>query len=181
MRSIQDCLARKLWNFKRKMEDNLIQVSGTHCRCAVIDVVMDKYQNTCQSVNLTGFADVVMDFPDNDIPTSTMSSNSSYESQGNVIHMYDLLPISAYFKNGDIKKYNIRKDSIILLKLRNFDDTFQVLKLQIVDAISKGNASSGVYHHNFIVAPITSYELLNDSIFKSVTEEILNSNDWEIN
>ena len=178
MRSVQDCLARRLWKFKRKMEDINIRISGTRCRCALINVIMDKYHNTCQSVELSGFVDVVMDFPDNDIPTSTMNSNSSYNSQNNVIHMYDLLPISAYFKNEDIKKYNIRKDSVIVLKLRNFDDSFQVLKLQIVDAVSKGNASSGVYHHNFIVAPITSYELQNDSNFKEIVEEVLNLNDW---
>ena len=148
------------------------------CRCAIINVIMDKYQNTCQTVDLSGFADVVMDFPDNDIPTSTMNSNSSYESQSNVMHMYDLLPISAYFKNEDVKKYNIRKDSVILLKLRNFDDSFQLLKLQITDAISKGDASSGTYHHNFIVAPITSYELLNDVEFKSIVEEAERTDDW---
>ena len=178
MRSIQDCLSRKLWKFKRKMEDTFINISGTRCRCAIINVIMDKYQNTCQTVDLSGFADVVMDFPDNDIPTSTMNSNSSYESQSNVMHMYDLLPISAYFKNEDVKKYNIRKDSVILLKLRNFDDSFQLLKLQITDAISKGDASSGTYHHNFIVAPITSYELLNDVEFKSIVEEAERTDDW---
>lgn len=178
MRSIQDCLSRKLWKFKRKMEDTFINISGTRCRCAIINVIMDKYQNTCQTVDLSGFADVVMDFPDNDIPISTMNSNSSYESQSNVMHMYDLLPISAYFKNEDVKKYNIRKDSVILLKLRNFDDSFQLLKLQITDAISKGDASSGTYHHNFIVAPITSYELLNDVEFKSIVEEAERTDDW---
>lgn len=179
MRSIQDCLSRRLWKFKRKMEDNFINVSGTHCKCAIIDVIMDKYQNTCQSVNLSGFCDVVMDFPDDDIPTSTMNSNTSYNTQSNVIHMYDLLPISAYFKNEDIKKYNIRLDSVILLKLRNFDDSFQILKLQIVDAISKGDVSSGVYHHNFIVAPITSSELLNDNQFKALVEEAESLSGWD--
>lgn len=161
------------------MEDTFINVSGTKCRCAVIDVVMDKYQNTCQSVSFSGFANVVMDFPDNDIPTSTMNTNSSVDSQSNVLHMYDILPISAYFKNEDIIKYNIRKDSVILLKLRNFDDSFQILKLQITDAISKGDASSGTYHHNFVVAPITSYELLNDKEFNSLVEETLNLSEWD--
>jgi hypothetical protein len=93
--------------------------------------------------------------------------------------MYDLLPISAYFKSEDIKKYNIRKDSVILLKLRMFDDSFQILKLQIVDAVSKGDASSGTYHHNFVVAPITSYELLNDVEFKSLIEEAERMNGWD--
>lgn len=177
-RTIQDCLARKLWKFNRKMEDNFINISGTKCRCAIINVEFDKYNNTCQGVDLSGFANVVMDFPDDDIPTSTMNSNSSSETQSNVLHMYDILPISAYFKNEDIIKYNIRKDSIILLKLRNFDESFQILKLQITDSISKGNVSSGVYHHNFVVAPITSYQLLNDNNFVSLVEELINSDEW---
>ena len=118
MRSIQDCLSRRLWKFKRKMEDNFINVSGTHCKCAIIDVIMDKYQNTCQSVNLSGFCDVVMDFPDDDIPTSTMNSNTSYNTQSNVIHMYDLLPISAYFKNEDIRH------AFINIKRHNGADTY---------------------------------------------------------
>lgn len=177
-RTIQDCLARKLWKFNRKMEDNFINISGTRCRCAIINVEFDKYNNTYQGVDLSGFANVVMDFPDDDIPTSTMSSNSSSETQSNVLHMYDVLPISAFFKNEDIVKYNIRKDSVILLKLRNFDESFQILKLQITDSISKGNVSSGVYHHNFIVAPITSYQLLNDNNFVSLVEELRNSDEW---
>ena len=177
-RTVQDCLARKLWKFNRKMEDNFINISGTRCRCAIINVEFDKYNNTCQGVDLSGFANVVMDFPDDDIPTSTMNSNSSSETQSNVLHMYDILPISAYFKNEDIIKYNIRKDSIILLKLRNFDESFQILKLQITDSISKGNVSSGVYHHNFVVAPITSYQLLNDDNFVSLVEELINSDEW---
>ena len=177
-RTVQDCLARKLWKFNRKMEDNFIGISGTRCRCAVIEVEFDKYQNTHQSVNLSGFVNVLMDFPDDDIPTSTMDSNSSSQTQSNVLHMYDILPISAYFRNEDIKKYNIRKDSVILLKLRNFDDTFQILKFQITDSISKGNVSSGVYHHNFVVAPITSYQLLNDDEFISLVEQLKNSDEW---
>ena len=177
-RTVQDCLARKLWKFNRKMEDNFINISGTRCRCAIINVEFDKYNNTCQGVDLSGFANVVMDFPDDDIPTSTMSSNSSSETQSNVLHMYDILPISAYFKNEDIIKYNIRKDSVILLKLRNFDESFQILKLQITDSISKGNVSSGVYHHNFVVAPITSYQLINDDNFVSLVEELKNSDEW---
>ena len=177
-RTIQDCLARRLWKFQRKMEDNFIDVCGTKCRCAIIEVEFEKYQNTYQNVNLSGFTTVVMDFPDDDIPTSTMNSNSSSLSQSNVLHMYDILPISAYFKNEDISKYNLRKDSVILLKLRNFDETFQILKLQITDSVSKGNVSSGVYHHNFTVAPITSYQLLNDDNFVALVEQLKNSNEW---
>ena len=178
MRSVQDCIGRKLWKFKRRMEDAFIDVIGTNCRCAVINVEMDKYNNTYQSIDLSGFVNVVMDFPNDDIPTSTMSDNTSTSDNTNVIHMYELLPISAWFKNEDIKKYNIRRDSIILLKIRNFDDSFQILNLQITDAISKGNISSGVYHHNFIVAPITSYQLLNDPDYMSLVEELKKSDEW---
>ena len=177
-RTIQDCLARRLWKYKRKMEDNFINVSGTRCRCAIIEIEFDKYQNSYQNVSLSGFVNVVMDFPEDDIPTSTMDSNSSNNTQSNVLHMYDVLPITAYFKSEDIIKHNIRKDSIILLKLRNFDDSFQILKLQITDSISKGNVSSGVYHHNFVVAPITSYQLLNDPEFIALVEELKNSDEW---
>jgi hypothetical protein len=177
-RTVQDCLSRRLWKFKRRLEDNFINVSGTRCRCAVINVEFDKYQNTYQNVELSGFTNVVMDFPDDDIPTSSMDSNSSSQTQSNVLHMYDILPISAYFKSEDIVKYNIRKDSVILLKIRNFDDTFQILKLQITDSVSKGDVSSGVYHHNFVVAPITSYQLLNDDNFMSLVEELKDSDEW---
>ena len=177
-RTVQDCLSRRLWKFKRRLEDNFINVSGTRCRCAVINVEFDKYQNTYQNVELSGFTNVVMDFPDDDIPTSSMDSNSSSQTQSNVLHMYDILPISAYFKSEDIVKYNIRKDSVILLKIRKFDDTFQILKLQITDSVSKGDVSSGVYHHNFVVAPITSYQLLNDDNFMSLVEELKDSDEW---
>lgn len=177
-RTVQDCIARKLWKFTRKMEDRFVDVSGTQCHCAIVSVEFDKYQNTYQSVELSGFINVMLDFPMDEIPTSSMNSNDSNNTQSNVLHMYDILPINAYFKSEDIVKYNIRKDSVILFKLRNFDDTFQVIKLQIVDSVSKGNTSSGVYAHNFIVAPITSYQLLNDHEFKSIVEDLKNRDDW---
>ena len=177
-RTVQDCIARKMWKFTRKMEDNFIRISGTQCHCAIVDVQYDKYNNTCQSVELSGFIDVLMDFPNDEIPTSTQDTNSSADTQSNVLHMYDILPINAYFKSEDIVKYNIRRDSVIIFKLRNFDDTFQIIKLQITDAVSKGNVSSGVYAHNFIVAPITSYQLLDDPEFNAIIEDLKNKEDW---
>lgn len=177
-KTVQDCIARKMWKFTRKMEDTHIRISGTQCHCAVIDVQYDKYNNTYQSIALSGYIDVLMDFPNDEIPTSTQDSNNSSNVQSNVLHMYDVLPINAYFKSEDIVKYNIRRDTVIVFKLRNFDDTFQIIKLQITDAVSKGNASSGVYAHNYIVAPITSYELLNDSEFKAIIEDLKNREEW---
>ena len=166
-KTVQDCIARKMWKFTRRMEDTHIRISGTQCHCAVIDVQYDKYNNTYQSIALSGYIDVLMDFP-----------NNSSNTQSNVLHMYDILPINAYFKSEDIVKYNIRRDSVIVFKLRNFDDTFQIIKLQVTDAVSKGNASSGVYAHNYIVAPITSYELLNDPEFNALIEELKNRENW---
>lgn len=177
-KTVQDCIARKLWKFTRRMEDNFIKISGTQCRCAIIDVQYDKYNNTYQTVGLNGYVDVLMDFPEDEIPTSDMDSNNTASPQSNVLHMYDILPINAYFKSEDIVKYNIRRDTVIVFKLKQFDDTFRVIKLQICDAVSKGNASSGVYAHNFIVAPITSYQLLNDDEFKSIIEELKNNDNW---
>lgn len=177
-RTVQDCIARKLWKFQRKMEDTHIRISGTQCHCAVIDVQYDKYNNTYQSVRLSNYIDILLDFPMDEIPTSSQNTNSSSDLQSNVLHMYDILPINAYFKSEDVVKYNIRRDTVIVFKLRNFDDTFQIIKLQITDAVSKGNASSGVYAHNFIVAPITSYELLNNDEFKTLIEELKNNDNW---
>lgn len=177
-RTIQDCIARKMWKFTRKTEDIHIRISGTQCHCAVVDVEYDKYNNTYQTVGLSGFIDVVMDFPNDEIPTSTQDSNSSSNTQSNVLHMYDILPINAYFKSEDIVKYNIRRDSVIVFKLRNFDDTFQVIKLQVTDAVSKGNVSSGVYAHNYVVAPITSHQLLSDPDFKVIIEDLKNREEW---
>ena len=178
-RTVQDCIGRKLWNFQRKMEDTHIRLSGTQCRCAVIAIEIDKYQNTYQSVQLSGFVDVLMDFPNDEIPTSSIDTQSSGEGNSNVLHLYDVVPITANFKNEDIKKYDIRKDSVILVKLRNFDDSFQIIKLQITDSVSKGNASSGVYFHTFTLAPITSYQLLSDEEFKSIVAELEKDNDWD--
>ena len=176
-RTVQDCIARKMWKFTRKMEDNFIRISGTQCHCAVIDVEFDKYQNSYQTVRLSDYVDALLDFPMDEIPTSSMNSNDSSNTQSNVLHMYDILPITAYFKSEDVIKYNLRLDSVIVFKLRNFDDTFQTIKLQIVDTVSKGNTSSGVYAHSFIVAPITSSQLLNEPEFKSIIDDLENE-EW---
>ena len=132
-RTVQDCIARKMWKFTRRMEDQFIRISGTQCHCAIIDVQFDKYQNSYQTVRLSDYVDVLLDFPMDEIPTSSMNSNDSSNIQSNVLHMYDVLPITAYFKSEDVIKYNIRLDSVIVFKLRNFDNTFQTIKLQIVD------------------------------------------------
>ena len=176
-RTVQDCIARKMWRFTRRMEDTHIHISGTQCHCAIIDVQFDKYQNSYQTVRLSDYVDALLDFPMDEIPTSNMNSNDSSNIQSNVLHMYDILPITAYFKSEDVIKYNIRLDSVIVFKLRNFDDTFQTIKLQIVDTVSKGNTSSGVYAHSFIVAPITSSQLLNEPEFKSIVDELENE-EW---
>ena len=176
-RTVQDCIARKMWKFTRRMEDQFIRISGTQCHCAVIDVEFDKYQNSYQTVRLSDYVDALLDFPMDEIPTSSMNSNDSSNIQSNVLHMYDILPITAYFKSEDVIKYNLRLDSVIVFKLRNFDDTFQTIKLQIVDTVSKGNTSSGVYAHSFIVAPITSSQLLNEPEFKSIINELENE-EW---
>ena len=176
-RTVQDCIARKMWKFTRRMEDQFIRISGTQCHCAIIDVQFDKYQNSYQTVRLSDYVDVLLDFPMDEIPTSSMNSNDSSNIQSNVLHMYDVLPIIAYFKSEDVIKYNIRLDSVIVFKLRNFDNTFQTIKLQIVDTVSKGNTSSGVYAHSFIVAPITSSQLLNEPEFKSIVNELENE-EW---
>lgn len=176
-RTVQDCIARKMWKFTRRMEDQFIRISGTQCHCAVIDVEFDKYQNSYQTVRLSDYVDALLDFPMDEIPTSSMNSNDSSNTQSNVLHMYDILPITAYFKSEDVIKYNLRLDSVIVFKLRNFDDTFQTIKLQIVDTVSKGNTSSGVYAHSFIVAPITSSQLLNEPEFKSIINELENE-EW---
>ena len=166
-----------MWKFTRRMEDQFIRISGTQCHCAIIDVQFDKYQNSYQTVRLSDYVDALLDFPMDEIPTSSMNSNNSSNTQSNVLHMYDILPITAYFKSEDVIKYNIRLDSVIVFKLRNFDDTFQTIKLQIVDTVSKGNTSSGVYAHSFIVAPITSSQLLNEPEFKSIVDELENE-EW---
>ena len=176
-RTVQDCIARKMWKFTRRMEDQFIRISGTQCHCAIIDVQFDKYQNSYQTVRLSDYVDVLLDFPMDEIPTSSMNSNNSSNTQSNVLHMYDILPITAYFKSEDVIKYNLRLDSVIVFKLRNFDNTFQTIKLQIVDTVSKGNTSSGVYAHSFIVAPITSSQLLNEPEFKSIIDKLENE-EW---
>lgn len=177
-RTVQDCIARKLWKFQRKMEDTHIRISGTQCQCAIVEVTYDKYNNTDQQVGVSGYVDVMMDFPMDEIPTSDMSSNSTESSNSNVLHMYDILPITANFRNEDIIKYEIKRDTIILVRLRNFDETFQVLKLQITDAVSKGNISSGVYYSQFVVAPVVSHQILNDPTFQSIVEELKSASDW---
>lgn len=176
--TIQDSISRKLWRWQKRMEDVSIQVSGTESKVAVLKVIRDKYSNESTEISVSGYVNVMLSFPDDEIPTSQWSTDNSSENNTNTLHMYDLLPITLYITYENMKQYGITKDSIILYKIKNFDDTFQLLCLQITDSLSKGNASSGITWVEFHVAPVTDYGLLQDQEFIDIMNEVKKSNNW---
>ena len=168
MSTYQDSFCKKLKAFQNKLYNKHIQLSGTSLTGIAVNLTIDKYHNNKVLIDSFETIDIMFNFPNNEIPTSL--SNNSSENGNNVLHMYDILPITCNIKTDDYKTKNIKLGSIILYRIQNFDDSYQVIPFQIIDATSKGNPSGVITYAEFVVAPVTTQNIINDDNFKDLLE-----------
>lgn len=170
--TIQDKIARSLYRMHNKLFDTHVQVTGTQVDTIMLEITEDRYHN--ESIEIVQYFDItcVLDFPNDEIPLSMSSTDNNMDStSSNVLHLYDILPISCFFKSSDIAKLNVIKGSVILYKIKLLDGSFQVIPLQITDTVAKGNPSSAILWQEFTVAPVVSYELSNNEDYIRIVEE----------
>lgn len=175
--TIQDKIARSLYRMHNKLMDTHIQVTGTQVDTIMMEIVEDRYHN--ESIEIVQHFDIVcvIDFPNDEIPLSMSSTDNNIDSSSsNVLHLYDILPISCFFKSSDLAKLNVIKGSIILYKIKLMDGSFQVIPLQITDTVAKGNPSSAILWQEFTVAPVVNYELTNNPDYINIVEEFKTKN-----
>ncbi len=178
-KTIQDCLARKIYAMQNSLMNLNVEYTGTKVSTILLDITEDKYGNNETVIRQYYDVTCVISFPMDEIPTSISSTqNNMEETSTNVLHMYDVLPITAYFKTDDLKQLSLIKGSVILYKIKNMTDDFQVIPLQITDAVSKGNASSGILWQEYTLAPVVDYSLTQSAEYIAIVEEFKNSEVW---
>lgn len=177
--SVQDKLSRAIFAMQNKLMDTHVQALGTKISTIFLEIIEDKYGNEEKIIHKYFDIDAVFSFPDDEIPTSLGSTQNNTSSEStNVLHMADLLPIEVFVKSEDLVKANIIIGSIILYKIKTSDGKFQVIPLQIVDCISKGNPSSGILWTQLFCSWQVDYALNEDLDYKAIVEEFKNKNIW---
>jgi hypothetical protein len=165
---------RAISQMQYKLFDTLVQALGTgSTNTFLIQVEQDKYQN--KEYKILGYTPIscIINFPDNEIPVSLMGNDSNLESSS-VLHLYDLIPITARFKFSD----NVKKGNIILYKVKmaGTENKYHVLALELVGLIAK-TTRTNIMYHEWNVAPITNSALTSLPIFKTIISEFKNNQD----
>jgi hypothetical protein len=177
--TVQDCIARKLYNMQNSLFDRNVELSGTKVSTIMLDIVTDKYNNTQASIMQHFDIVCMIDFPMGEIPTSMGDTQSNTNSESsNVLHMYDILPITGFFKTSDLKRLNLIIGSVILYKIKNMVGGFQVIPLQIVDTVGKGNTSSAILWQEYTLSPVVDYALTSLPEYLEIVENFKNSDIW---
>ena len=166
--TINDRIGRKLKRVQNRLYDTRIKISGTSCNTVLLNISVDKYKNTEISIDNYYDLECMFEFPNDEIPTSLTNEQNNQGSS--VLHMYDILPISCFIKHEDVINKHIKIGSVILYRIMNFDDTYQVIPFQILDSTSKGNPSSAIIWNQFIVASTISYQLDNEEYYQQIFE-----------
>ena len=175
--TIQDRIGRALYRMHNSLMDLHVKVSGTQVDTVLLEITEDRYHNSNMEIKQYFDITVVIDFPNNEIPVSMSSTdNNMQEGSSNVLHLYDILPITCFFKTSDLQRLSVIKGSIILYKIKAIDGSFQVMPLQITDAVAKGNPSSAILWQEFTVAPVTSYELTSNQEYIDIVEDFKKKN-----
>lgn len=173
MLGVNEAIQRAISRMQLKLHDFNVQLIGTGGTTTfLIQLIQDKYQN--REYNVLDYKPIscMVQFPGNEIPVGTMGTNDSTTSN-NVLHMYDILPIIAYFKFED----NVKKGNLILYKIKLGDGTFQVLPLELLTPIVNATRTNVVYQE-WNIAPMTDYALQNKPEFQSILEQYRNQDNW---
>lgn len=168
----QDKLARSFQAFQDRLMDFNVELTGTKCSTILLEVLEDKYRNEQTVISQQYDITCVFNFPEDEIPVNLSSTDNNFDSSSsNTFHLYDIVPITCYLKTEDVARLKVIKGSIILYKIRTMDRAFQVIPFQILDVVAKGNPSSAILWQEFTVAPVTSYEILNNPQYKEIVDE----------
>lgn len=170
--SYQTKLAKAFYNYQNKAQGFQVKISGTEVKTMLIEMVEDKYQNTHYVVKNALSITAIFDFPNDEVPINlTSSQNTDSSSSSNTLHLYDILPITMFVKNEQIKDLNITKGTLVLYPIKLLDGNVSLTTFQITDCVAKGNPNYGILWEQFTVAPITDYALVNNSEYQRILNE----------
>ena len=173
MLTANEKIQRAISYMQLKLHDASIQLLGTGgTHTYLIKLKQDMYQN--KEYEILDYKSVFcrINFPGNEIPVMTLGTDVNTTSN-NVLHMYDILPITAHFRFED----DVKTGNIILYKIKMGSGAFQVTPLEVLAPVATATQTNVVLQE-FNVAPVTNGELLNLTIFKSLVEKFRSEDNW---
>jgi hypothetical protein len=170
---ISEKIQRAIYNTQKKLHNNWVTVLGSSStKTFLIDVERDKYNNKSYVIKSYKPFSIMVQFPGNEIPMSTMGDGSN-QTSSNVLHLYDILPIVAFVKFDD----DVKTGNMFLYKVKLPNGEHQTLVLQFLQPIAQTNRV-GVVYLEWVVAPVTDYALLEQAGFKALLKQFKDSDNW---
>ena len=177
--TIQDKIARKIFKYQNKLQSFNVKIKGTEIATCLLDIEEDKYGNTAMSLRAMAEVHCIFDFPMDEIPVSLSSTNSNTDKNSTqVLHLFELLPISCWFRNDDISELNIKKGMILLYPIKLADQNIQVIEFQVIDLVAKANPNSGVLYSEYTVAPATNFAFRETEEYQNILNHVIESYKW---
>jgi len=188
---IQDKIQRATAPVQRRMVDvQLDTIASKATTSFLMRITEDKYGNTLNpTVDSAGTIACYIEFPNNEVPllwndpldqNNEVTENGSLDNtnnQGNVLHFYDILPTLGYFKFEDCIDGRIRRDNVILYKVKIYGDSFMIIPLQIKDRVAKGTLTD-ITFIQYVLAPLTDGAILRNPTYQSLYNDFKNSDNW---
>jgi hypothetical protein len=190
MLSIQDKIQRAMAPVQRKLFDTEIEVTSTKATNSILlQISEDKYGNTKTRIDNYENISCTVDFPNNEIPLlwdnpseetdqyDTDDNTATTGAMNNVLHFYELVPITGFFKFEDCLDGKIRKGNVILYKVKVMTNKYSVIPLQIIDRVAKSTLTDVTYIQ-YVLAPLTDGTILRNTTYQRVYNEFLEGENW---
>lgn len=176
--SIQDRIQRGMAKLQKRLSSTMISVLGTKAtRTFFLSIDQDKYKNEVIKILDYGPLECVISWPGNEIPMMLSTDTSDASTSAITPHLYDLLPIEIYINPYDIESKKIKRGDIIFYKVKNIDNSWIVIPLQLTDMIGYSTITNVVLL-KWSASPTTSYELVNKPEYKQILQKFKDSDNW---
>lgn len=173
-------ISRAVSYMQRKLNDILVRTQGQRVALIRLSYVQDKYFNYSQSMLSQMVTYAMINFPNEEVPmnflTDSMPKSTSTQQTStstNLVHAYDLLPITGRFLFSD----NVQFKDIILFKLKMPNGDYQVIQLQLNDAIARATISD-IIVQEWELAPPTDSTILTNSTYQAIVNYFKTTDLW---
>jgi len=154
-------MMKDLYNYK------YIKVLGSNSsQRTLLHIIEDKFRNSHSGIDVNKQFWCRIEFPGKEIPVLPSTDDNQ---DSTTLMLYDILPIEMYCLTSEI----VNKGDVVLYKYLLKDEIYQVLPLQVVNQVIKGNLV-GDQINQYIIAPLTDYSLMQNTDFNNILENYKN-------
>lgn len=170
---ISEKVQRAIHKVQKKLHDNSVNIMGNKStNTFLINAKKDKYNNKEYVIEGYRPISVMIQFPGQEIPIMTMG-NGDNQTSSSVLHLYDILPITAFVKFED----NVKINDLILYKVKLPNDEYQEMVLQFLQPIGQANRV-GIVYLEWVIAPVTDYALTKNPAFQQILATYKAQDNW---